>query len=136
MVFAYIGFGESLSIFVFHGFIKNIPVTLEEAADIDGCSRPGIFFRIVLPLLQPVLVTILVLNGLWIWNDYLLPLLLLGSNGEVQTLPLAVQVFIGTYVRQWDLVMTSTLLAMLPIIVLYLFAQKYIIRGMVEGAVK
>lgn len=135
-IFAYIGFGESLSIFIFHGFIKNIPVALEEAAEIDGCSRPGIFFRIVLPLLQPVLVTVLVLNGLWIWNDYLLPLLLLGSNGTVQTLPLAVQVFNGTYVKQWDLVMTSTLLAMLPIIILYLFAQKYIIRGMVDGAVK
>ena len=136
MVFAYVGFGESLSIFIFHGFIKNIPVALEEAADIDGCSRPGIFFRIVLPLLQPVFVTVLVLNGLWIWNDYLLPLLLLGSNGGVQTIPLAVQIFLGTYVRQWDLAMTSTLLAMLPIIILYLFAQKYIIRGMVEGAVK
>lgn len=135
-IFAYIGFGESLSIFIFHGFIKNIPMALEEAAEIDGCSRPGIFFRIVLPLLQPVLVTVLVLNGLWIWNDYLLPLLLLGSNGTVQTLPLAVQVFNGTYVKQWDLVMTSTLLAMLPIIILYLFAQKYIIRGMVDGAVK
>lgn len=136
MVFAYVGFGESLSIFIFHGFIKNIPVALEEAADIDGCSRPGIFLHVVLPLLQPVFVTVLVLNGLWIWNDYLLPLLLLGSNGGVQTIPLAVQVFIGTYVRQWDLVMTSTLLAMLPIIVLYLFAQKYIIRGMVDGAIK
>lgn len=136
MIFAYMGFGVSLSIFIFHGFIKNIPVALEEAAEIDGCSRPGIFFRIVFPLLQPVLVTVLVLNGLWIWNDYLLPLLLLGSNGDVQTIPLAVQVFNGAYVRQWDLVMTSTLLAMLPIIALYLFAQKYIIRGMVEGAVK
>ena len=86
--------------------------------------------------MQPVFVTVLVLNGLWIWNDYLLPLLLLGSNGGVQTIPLAVQIFLGTYVRQWDLAMTSTLLAMLPIIILYLFAQKYIIRGMVEGAVK
>lgn len=136
MVFAYVGFGVSLSIFIFHGFIKNIPIALEEAAEIDGCSRPGIFFKIVLPLLKPVLVTVLVLNGLWIWNDYLLPLLLLGSNGNVQTIPLAVQVFNGTYVRQWDLVMTSTLLAMLPIIVLYLFAQKHIIKGMVDGAVK
>ncbi len=123
----YLSFTASLRTFQSH---------LEEAADIDGCSRPGIFFRIVLPLLQPVFVTVLVLNGLWIWNDYLLPLLLLGSNGGVQTIPLAVQIFLGTYVRQWDLAMTSTLLAMLPIIILYLFAQKYIIRGMVEGAVK
>lgn len=136
IVFAYLGFGEPLSIFIFHGFIKNVPLELEEAAEIDGCSRPGIFFRIVLPLLQPVFVTVLVLNGLWIWNDFLLPLLLLGSGGKVRTIPLAVQVFIGTYVRQWDLVMTSTLLAMIPIIVLYLFLQKYIVKGMVDGAIK
>ena len=136
LVFAYLGFGESMTIFIFHGFVKNIPLEIEEAADIDGCSRAGTFFRIVLPLLQPVFVTVLVLNGLWIWNDYLLPLLLLGSNGEVRTIPLAVQGFIGSFVKQWNLIMVSTLLAMLPIIILYIFAQKYIVEGMVEGAVK
>ena len=136
LVFAYLGFGESMTIFIFHGFVKNIPLEIEEAADIDGCSRAGTFFRIVLPLLQPVFVTVLVLNGLWIWNDYLLPLLLLGSNGEVRTIPLAVQGFIGSFVKQWNLIMVSTLLAMLPIIILYIFAQKYIVQGMVEGAVK
>ncbi|MBR7188384.1 MAG: carbohydrate ABC transporter permease, partial [Clostridia bacterium] len=136
LVFAYLGFGESMTIFIFHGFVKNIPLEIEEAADIDGCSRAGTFFRIVLPLLQPVFVTVLVLNGLWIWNDYLLPLLLLGSNGEVRTIPLAVHGFIGSFVKQWNLIMVSTLLAMLPIIILYIFAQKYIVQGMVEGAVK
>ncbi|MBR1559764.1 MAG: carbohydrate ABC transporter permease [Clostridia bacterium] len=136
LVFAYLGFGESMTIFIFHGFVKNIPLEIEEAADIDGCSRAGTFFRIVLPLLQPVFVTVLVLNGLWIWNDYLLPLLLLGSNGEVRTIPLAVQGFIGSFVKQWNLIMVSTLLAMLPIIILYIFAQKYIVQGMVDGAVK
>ena len=136
IIFAYLGFGEAMSIFIFHGFIKGVPLELEEAADIDGCSRAGTFFRIVLPLLQPVFVTVLVLNGLWIWNDYLLPLLLLGSNGEVRTIPLAVQGFIGSFVKQWNLIMVSTLLAMLPIIILYIFAQKYIVQGMVEGAVK
>lgn len=136
LVFAYLGFGESMTIFIFHGFVKSIPLEIEEAADIDGCSRAGTFFRIVFPLLQPVFVTVLVLNGLWIWNDYLLPLLLLGSNGEVRTIPLAVQGFIGSFVKQWNLIMVSTLLAMLPIIVLYIFAQKYIVQGMVEGAVK
>ena len=134
--FAYLGFGEAMSIFIFHGFIKGVPLELEEAADIDGCTRAGTFFRIVLPLLQPVFVTVLVLNGLWIWNDYLLLLLLLGSNGDVRTIPLAVQGFIGSFVKQWNLIMVSTLLAMLPIIVLYIFAQKYIVQGMVEGAVK
>ncbi|MDO4866522.1 MAG: carbohydrate ABC transporter permease [Clostridia bacterium] len=136
LVFAYLGFGESMTIFIFHGFVKNIPLEIEEAADIDGCSRAGTFFRIVLPLLQPVFVTVLVLNGLWIWNDYLLPLLLLGANGSVRTIPLAVQGFIGSFVKQWNLIMVSTLLAMLPIIILYIFAQKYIVQGMVEGAVK
>ena len=136
IVFAYLGFGEAMSIFIFHGFIKGVPLELEEAADIDGCSRAGTFFRIVLPLLQPVFVTVLVLNGLWIWNDYLLPLLVLGSSGNIRTIPLAVQGFNGAYVKQWHLIMTSTLLAMLPIVILYLFAQKYIVKGMVDGSIK
>ncbi len=136
IIFAYLGFGEAMSIFIFHGFIKGVPLELEEAADIDGCSRAGTFFRIVLPLLQPVFVTVLVLNGLWICNDYLLPLLVLGSNGNIRTIPLAVQGFNGAYVKQWHLIMTSTLLAMLPIVILYLFAQKYIVQGMVDGSIK
>ncbi|MEA5014995.1 MAG: carbohydrate ABC transporter permease [Candidatus Limiplasma sp.] len=136
MIFAYLGFGESMTIFIFHGFIKNVPLELEEAADIDGCSRAGTFFRIVLPLLQSVFVTVLVLNGLWIWNDYLLPLLVLGTNSAVRTIPLAVQGFIGSFVKQWNLIMVSTMLAMIPIIVIYLFAQKYIVKGLVEGAIK
>lgn len=136
IIFAYLGFGEAMSIFIFHGFIKGVPLELEEAADIDGCSRAGTFFRIVLPLLQPVFITVLVLNGLWIWNDYLLPLLVLGSNGNIRTIPLAVQGFNGAYVKQWHLIMTSTLLAMLPIVILYLFAQKYIVQGMVDGSIK
>ena len=136
IIFAYLGFGEAMSIFIFHGFIKGVPLELEEAADIDGCSRAGTFFRIVLPLLQPVFVTVLVLNGLWIWNDYLLPLLLLGAGGDIRTIPLAVAGFIGSFVKQWHLIMVSTLLAMLPIIVLYIFAQKYIVQGMVDGSIK
>ena len=136
IIFAYLGFGEAMSIFIFHGFIKSVPLELEEAADIDGCSRAGTFFRIVLPLLQPVFVTVLVLNGLWIWNDYLLPLLVLGASGSIRTIPLAVQGFNGAYVKQWHLIMASTLLAMLPIVILYLFAQKYIVKGMVDGSIK
>ena len=136
IIFAYLGFGEAMSIFIFHGFIKGVPLELEEAADIDGCSRAGTFFRIVFPLLQPVFVTVLVLNGLWIWNDYLLPLLVLGASGDIRTIPLAVQGFNGSFVKQWNLIMVSTLLAMLPIIILYIFAQKYIVKGMVEGSIK
>ena len=136
IVFAYLGFGSPLSIFIFHGFIKNIPYELEESATIDGCSRGRTFFSIIFPLLQPIIVTVLILNGIWIWNDYLLPLLLLGSNGVVQTIPIAVTAFAGAYLKQWDLILTSTLIAMLPVIVLYLFAQRYIIKGMVEGSIK
>ena len=135
ITFAYLGFGSSLSIFVFHGFIKGIPLALEESATIDGCSQPGIFFKIVLPLLTPTIMTVAILNGIWIWNDYLLPLLVVGGS-QVQTIPLAVTAFAGAYVKRWNLLMTTSLLAMLPIIVMFLFAQKYIIKGMVEGAVK
>jgi raffinose/stachyose/melibiose transport system permease protein len=136
IVFAYLGFGCAMSIFILHGFMKSIPLELEEAATIDGSSQAGTFFRVVVPLLQPVVVTVLILNGIWIWNDYLLPLLILGSAGKIQTIPLAVTSFAGSYLKQWDLILTSALLAMVPIIVLYLFAQKYIIKGMVEGAIK
>ncbi len=136
IIFAYIGFGASLSIFLFHGFIKSIPQELEEAAWIDGCSRPAIFFRIVLPLLKPVTVTVIILNGIWIWNDYLLPLIILSIGKPVQTLPLAVQNFVGSFVKQWDLILTAALLAMIPIIIVFLFCQKYIIKGMTEGAIK
>ena len=136
IAFAYLGFGCSMSVFILHGFIKGVPLELEEAATIDGCGQASTFFKIVLPLLQPVAVTVLILNGIWIWNDYLLPLLVLGSNGTVQTIPLAVTSFVGSYLKQWDLILTSAMLAMLPIIVLFLFAQKYIIKGMVEGSIK
>ena len=136
IVFAYLGFGCSMTIFILHGFIKGVPLELEEAATIDGCGQVRTFFNIVLPLLMPAFVTVLILNGIWIWNDYLLPLLVLGTAGSIKTIPLAVAAFAGAYVKQWDLILTSTLLAMIPIIVLFLFAQRYIIKGMVEGAIK
>lgn len=136
IVFAYLGFGCSMSVFILHGFIKGVPLELEEAATIDGCGQVHTFFEIVLPLLRPAFVTVLILNGIWIWNDFLLPLLVLGSAGQVQTIPLAVTAFAGAYLKQWDLILTSALLAMVPIIVLFLFAQRYIIKGMVEGAIK
>jgi len=136
VIFAYLGFGSSLSIFLFHGFIKGVPLELEEAALIDGCTRPETFFKIVFPLLTPIAVTVIILNGIWIWNDFLLPHMLLLASDSVQTLPLAVRAFVGAFVRQWELILTSTLMAMVPIIIMFLFLQKYIIRGMVDGAVK
>jgi raffinose/stachyose/melibiose transport system permease protein len=136
IIFAYLGFGSTFSIFLFHGFIKTIPIELEESATIDGCSIPGKFFRLVFPLLKPIIVTVIILNGIWIWNDYLLPLLLLGSGNIVMTLPLAVASFVGSFVKRWDLILTSTLMAMLPVIVMFLILQKYIIKGIMEGSVK
>lgn len=136
IVFAYCGFGGAMTVFILTGFIKGIPYDLEEAASIDGCSPEGTFFRVILPLLKPVITTVTILNGMWIWNDYLLPSLMLGQNGKVKTLPVAVQAFVGSYVKQWDLILTSSLLAILPMIILFLFAQKQIMHGMVEGAVK
>ncbi|QMS84797.1 carbohydrate ABC transporter permease [Candidatus Xianfuyuplasma coldseepsis] len=136
VILAYIGFGAPLSVFLFHGFIKSIPTDIEEAAIIDGCSKSQVFFRVVLPILKPIFVTMLVLNGMWIWNDYLLPSLVIGIGGDVQTLPLAVANLAGTYVKQWDLILTSVLMAALPVIILFLFAQKHIIKGMTSGAIK
>ena len=136
IVLAYIGFGAPLSVFMFHGFIKSIPIDIEEAAIIDGCSKPQVFFKIILPVLKPVFVTMLVLNGMWIWNDYLLPLQLLGKGGDIQTLPLSVANLAGFYDKEWGLILTAVLMAALPVVILFLFAQKHIIKGMTSGAIK
>ncbi len=136
IVFAYCGFGGAMTVFILTGFIKGIPYELEEAAAIDGCSPEGTFFRIIFPLLKPTVTTVTVLNGMWIWNDYLLPSLMLGQNGRVKTLPVAVQAFVGSYVKQWDLILSAAFLAMIPMIIIFLIAQKQIINGMVEGAIK
>ena len=136
IVFAYCGFGGAMTVFILTGMIKSIPYDLEEAAFIDGCPYEQTYFRIVLPLLKPSVVTVTILNGIWIWNDYLLPSLMLGQSGKVKTLPVAVQAFVGSYVKQWDLILTAALLAMIPMIIIFLFAQKQIMSGMVEGAVK
>ncbi|WDC84821.1 ABC transporter permease subunit [Caloramator sp. mosi_1] len=99
MIFAYIGFGAPLAVFMFHGFIKTIPLELEEAAWIDGCSKPQIFFKIILPILKPIIVTICILNAIWIWNDFLLPSLVLGVGQNIQTIPLAIAAFAGSFVK-------------------------------------
>lgn len=136
IVLAYLGFGLSLSIFVYHGFIKSIPFELEEASIIDGCKLPEVFFRIIFPLLTPVHATIGILHGMWIWNDFLLPLLVLGKGNRIQTLPLAVANFAGAYVKQWDLILTAILMAMIPVLIVFFIAQKKIVSGMVAGSIK
>jgi raffinose/stachyose/melibiose transport system permease protein len=136
MIFAYIGFGAPLAVFMFHGFIKSIPLELEEAALLDGCSKPQIFFMIVMPILKPIFVTISILNAIWIWNDFLLPSLILGVGQEIQTIPLAIAGFAGSFVKKWDLIMTAVLMAAAPIVTGFILAQKHIIKGMVSGSIK
>ncbi len=136
MIIAYIGFGVPLAIFMFHGFIKSIPLEIEEAATIDGCSKPQTFFLIIMPILKPIFVTIIILNAIWIWNDFLLPSLVLGIGQDIQTIPLAIQAFAGSFVKKWDLIMTAVLMAAAPIIIVFLFLQKHIIKGMVSGSIK
>lgn len=136
ILLAYVGFGMSQSIFLFHGFIKSIPLELEEAAIIDGCTKPQVFYRVIFPILKPIHATVLVLNGIWIWNDFLLPLLVLGKGNRIQTIPLAVANYAGAFVKQWDLIMTAILMAMVPIVIFFIFAQRFIIRGMVAGSIK
>jgi len=131
----YIGFGAGLGTFMFSGFIKSIPLSLEEAAMIDGAGPVKTFFLIVFPILKPTAITVAILNTMWVWNDYLLPYLTIGT--EYKTIPVAIQYLRGGYgAVDMGAMMAMLVLAMIPIIVFYLSAQKYIIRGVVAGAVK
>ncbi|MEH7418353.1 carbohydrate ABC transporter permease [Neobacillus drentensis] len=135
LVVMYLGFGSGMTIFLYHGFIKGIPVELEEAAIIDGCSRLGVFWRIVFPLLKPITVTIVILNSLWIWNDYLLPSLVL-QNPEYRTIPLATFFFFGQYTKQWDLALAALVLGIIPLLIFFFAMQKHIIKGITSGSIK
>lgn len=135
LIYMYIGFGSPLAVFIYHGFIKSIPAELEEAALIDGCTRTQTFFRIVFPVLTPTTVTIAILNVLWIWNDFLLPSLVLISPSE-RTLPLSTFYFFGTYTVDYGPLMAGLMLTILPVLIIYLFAQKYIIQGVMQGSIK
>lgn len=131
----YLGFGAGLSVFIFSGFIKSIPLEIEEAATIDGCNPIQTFFLIVFPILRPIYITVAILNTMWIWNDYLLPYLLIGSN--YRTIPIAVQYLLGGYGSiDMGAMMAMLVLAIIPIVIFYLALQKYIIEGVVAGAVK
>ena len=136
IIVIYMGFGAGLSVFMFTGFIKGIPKDIEEAAKIDGCNMLETFFKVVFPILKPTTVTVAILNAMWIWNDYLLPYLILGA--KYKTIPVAVQLTMqGAYGSvDWGGFMAMLTLSIIPIIVLYIFAQKYIIEGVLSGAVK
>lgn len=135
IIIVYLGFGAGLSVFMFCGFVKAVPVEMEEAAMIDGCNARQIFFRVVFPILKPTAITVAILNAMWIWNDYLLPYLLLGT--DYMTIPIAIQYLQGGYGSiDMGAMMAMLVLAMVPIIIFYLACQKYIIKGVAAGAVK
>lgn len=137
IVLLYMGFGAGLSVFMFAGFIKSIPLEIEEAAMIDGCGPLQNYFKVVLPMLKPTAVTVAILNAMWVWNDYLLPYLVIGLSTKYKTIPVVVQSFVGSNGNK-DLgaMMAMLVLAIIPIVVFYISAQKYIIEGVAAGAVK
>ena len=137
MVVLYLGFGAGLSVFLFSGFVKSIPLEIEEAAYIDGCSPLQNYFTIVMPLLKPTAITVAILNTMWVWNDFLLPNLVIGQNEKYRTIPIVIQSLVGTNGnRDMGAEMAVLVMAIVPIIVFYLTCQKYIIEGVAAGAVK
>lgn len=136
LIFMHTGFSMAMSVFMFHGFLNgNIPIALEEAAYIDGCTHSQTFFKIVFPLLKPIISTMVILNALAFWNDFLLPSLVL-TDKKLLTLPLSTYSFYGTYSADYGTIMAGLLLCVIPILILYVVLQKQIINGVVAGAVK
>ncbi len=135
LIFIYLGLGAGLSVFIFSGFVKSVPLSLEEAAIIDGCNVLQTFWSVVFPILKPTAITVAILNTMWVWNDYLLPYLVIGS--DYKTIPIAVQYLKGGYGSvDMGAMMAMLVLAIVPVIVFYLSCQKYIIKGVAAGAVK
>lgn len=132
----YWGLGVPMALFLYQGFVKGIPVQLDESASLDGCNQLQIFVYIIFPILKPVNATVIIINAMWIWNDFLLPLLLLGSNKSARTLQLSAYSFIGQYKMEWQNIMSGVILTVTPAVIIYLILQKHIIKGMVTGAVK
>jgi raffinose/stachyose/melibiose transport system permease protein len=134
LIFFYIGFGTALSTFLYHGFISTIPTEIDEAASIDGASDMVAFWRIIFPMMRPITATVAIINALWIWNDFLLPRLVLDEPS--QTLPLSTYRFYGQYTVEYGQVMAGLALAVIPIVIFYLILQKQFISGISQGAVK
>lgn len=135
LIIMYIGFGSSMAIMFYHGYIKSVPVSLEEAAVIDGCSQWKIFFKIVFPLCKTMTFTIAILDSMWIWNDFLLPSLIINTP-KTLTIPLKMFYFFGKYTKKWELATAALVISIVPIIIFFAFAQKNIIKGITSGAVK
>ena len=137
MCLLYLGFGAGLSVFMFSGFVKSIPIEIEEAAMIDGCNPLQNYFSVVFPILKPTAITVAILNAMWIWNDFLLPHLVIGVSTKYKTIPVVVQMLVGSNGnKDMGALMAMLVLAIIPIIIFYLFCQKYIIEGVIAGAVK
>lgn len=135
LIYMNVGFHASMAVFLYHGFIKSVPIALEEAATLDGCSKFGVFWRIVFPMLKTITITIAILDVMAMWNDYLLPSLTLSNTG-LRTIPLSTFYFFGEFTIVWNLAMAGLMLTIIPVVIFYLFAQKYIIKGIAAGAVK
>ncbi|MCY1152525.1 MAG: carbohydrate ABC transporter permease [Sphaerochaetaceae bacterium] len=135
LIFIYWGFGQAFSVFLFHGFIKGVPLELEECARLDGCKDFQLFIKIVFPLLKTITITVIILQTLWVWNDFLLPSLIIYEKTS-QTIPLAINRFFGQYKNQWDYALPILVLGLLPIVIFFLALQKYMIAGISEGAIK
>ncbi len=137
MCILYLGFGAGLSVFMFSGFIKSIPLEIEEAAMIDGCNPLQTFFGVIFPILKPTAITVAILNAMWIWNDFLLPYLVIGISTKYKTIPVVIQMLVGSNGnKDMGALMAMLVLSIVPIIIFYLACQKYIIEGVVAGAVK
>lgn len=132
----YWGFGAPLAVFIYHGFVKGIPKEIDESATIDGASGFRLFFSVIFPLLKSVTTTIIIIDVMWIWNDFLLPLLMVNGSPSTKTLTLAAYTFVGQYTSDWQYAMTAMVMAVLPSIIVFIFLQKYIVKGVVAGAVK
>ena len=133
--FVYAGMGVSMAVFLYHGFVKGIPMELEEAAAMDGSGRIQTFFKIVLPMLKPITATITITNVLWVWNDFLLPLIVV-SNNKKYTLLLSTNTLFGQYSSDWTAILSALILAAVPVIIFYAVFHKQILKGITDGAVK
>jgi raffinose/stachyose/melibiose transport system permease protein len=135
LILIYWGFGQPFTVFLYHGFIKGVPYELEESARLDGCNDFTMFHAIVFPLLKTITVTVIILQTLWVWNDFLLPSLILYAK-DLQTIPLSINRFFGQYKNQWDKALPILVLGILPIVLFFLSLQRFMIKGIAEGAVK
>jgi raffinose/stachyose/melibiose transport system permease protein len=132
----YLGLGAPLATFLYHGFVKGIPHEIEECAMLDGCTPMRLFFSVIFQILRPVTATVIVINAMWIWNDFLLPLLILGTENGNKTLQLAAYGFMGQYKMEWQNIMAGAVLIIIPAFIIYMIFQKNIVKGMISGAVK